>query len=42
MELRTAMESPGGASKTETIEYHFIKDAIKYVINYLVSNSDLI
>jgi hypothetical protein len=42
MELGTAMESPGGASKTETIEYRFIKDAIKYFINYLISNSDLI
>lgn len=32
-ELGTAMESPGGASKTETSEYHFIKDAIKYFIS---------
>ena len=42
MGLGTAMESPGGASKTETIEYRCIKDAIKCFINYLINSSDLI
>jgi len=42
MELGTAMGSPGGASKTEAIEYRYIKDAIKYFISYLISNSDFI
>jgi hypothetical protein len=42
MELGTAMESPGGASKTESIECRFIKESIKYFINYLISNCDLI
>jgi hypothetical protein len=42
MELGAAMENPGGASKTENIEYRFIKNAIKCFINYLISNSDFI
>jgi hypothetical protein len=42
MELGTAMDSPGGESKTENIEYRYIEDDIKYFINYLISNNDFI